>query len=316
MWLTAEGEVVFEVVLNAPARQLAIAPSGEFGIVRDFEGKWTAYQNTGTVLWKIQASCKPVILSTRPEIICFHDDDPYPKFAFEVFSFQGQRLAAVLAKQDLTAFRLSASENHVLLAETGGRVRVFASNYKLVRSFQSAGEVLDLAYADLSAEPVLGTLALSRPEGQVLELFSGSIAKGEALVKRVQLPAHCEQLEFVDSGKLVNLYGNSPKGQFLIQYSTFDLGMNWQRLSPHYADYSVPIEVKDDWILVGFEERPGAKQTASLAFLDLDGRLRARVPLDSNPLAYMYQFAYSKDKKLIAVATDDQKIAVFEMEKP
>lgn len=317
-WLNAKGDFLFSLELTSAVKDLAIDPRGVFGVVRDFEGKWTVYGKDGKSLWSRYAPCKPTVLPASDLILCFHDDDPFPKVLVEAFNYGGEKKYEIASSRDVTAFRVAESGKYFAVAEVGGKVSIYNPAGVLQKEWNARGEVLDM---DFSAEeiPSLALLSLSKKEGQILQVASLGSDKNLVNLPFVSIPIHCEQVRLIPSGKIAILYGNGPKGQFLIQFTTYDLGMNWQRLNPFYADYTLPIKVDEDWILMSYEGSSKEGRIASMAFMDLEGKRRAIVPIRSEPSAYIYQTApaaHSTDTTFyLAVSTDDQSVELFQVEK-
>ena len=54
-------------------------------------------------------------------------------------------------------------------------------------------------------------------------------------------------------------------------------------------------------------------RTSKLVALDIDGKMRADLPLKTAEGAYLYSFAYAPDKSLLGVGTDDKRVQLFEL---
>ncbi len=309
-----KGKRVFQVPSPFPVKSLDILEDGSRVIVNNYDGKLLAYNRSGDVIWESEGSCRPMVLNLSKRIVCYHDDDTKPSFAFDAYDFDGKRFARFPIKSDVLALKISSDERWVGIALSGGRVLVLNSDLKVEKEHRVAGEILDLSVSGGDA-PTLAVISIDLRKGQALAIFEAL----KKLITSTPLTYHVEQVEALPTGKLIAVYGNSPRGQYIAVHSAYDGTLQWQKLEARYADYSLAIRVGVDRIVAGFEqvasgEASGAKSRRSkLVVLDLDGRLRADLPLKTAEGAYLYSFAYSPDRSLLGIGTDDKRLQLLEL---
>lgn len=306
--LNRKGKKLFQNVVKSPVKSLAMARDGSLIAVNHHESGLVAYDPEGKELWTAEGACRPIFMNVAREILCYHDDDTKPSYAFDIYDLTGKRTFRFPIKQDILALKISSDEQWVVLALTGGRVVLLNNKYKVVREYKLKGEVLDVAVSS-GNEPRVASLSMVVNQGQLISVFD----QDGKLRGTAKPTAHVEQVELLPSGQLLSVYGNSPKGQFIAQYSTHDLTLTWQKQDQRYADYSLSIQLGVDKILMGFEDLQSKSRNSKLLVLDLDGRLRADIPLQTAEGAYLYSFSYSPDASLIAVGTDDKQLQLYEM---
>lgn len=306
--LNRKGKQIFQNQMKTPVKSLDLSEDGTFMVINHHGGMLVAYNQEGKELWEAEGACRPMILNRAKEILCYHDDDTKPSYAFDVYNFEGKRIARYPVRHDVLALKVSTDEQWISIALTGGRALLMNSKYRLVREFRVKGEILDVAVSS-GAEPRLATLSMAVEQGQLISLFE----QDGKLRGTAKPPVHVEQIELLPSGQLLAVYGNSPKGQYIAQYAAHDLTQTWQRQDPRYADYSLSIQLGVDKILMGFEDLQEKSRTSKLLVLDLDGKLRADIPLETAEGAYLYSFAYSPESALLAVGTDDKQLQLYEL---
>jgi hypothetical protein len=316
--LAKNGKKTFQVPSPFPVKSLDIASDGSRVVVNNYEGKLVSYDRAGQIQWQAEGGCKPIVLNAPKKILCFHDDDTKPSFAFDLYDLEGKRTYRFPTKLDVLNLKISDDERWLAVGFAGGRILVFnlqemrGEAPKVEREHRIAGEILDLGISS-GDEPKLGAIAMDVKKGESLHVFEAK--KGP--VSSIRLSYHVEQLEIFPSGRLIAVYGNSPRGQYLAVHSAHDATLQWQRLEPRYADYSLAIRVGQDRILAGFEQLSTASsvktRNSRIVVLDLDGKMRADLPLKTAEGAYLYSFAYSPDASLLGVGTDDKKLHLFEV---
>jgi WD40 repeat protein len=312
------GKKIFQVTSPYPVKSLDVAADGSRIVVNNYEGKLVAYDRAGQIQWQSEGGCKPIILNAPKKILCFHDDDTKPSFAFDLYDFEGKRTYRFPTKLDVLNLKVSNDERWLAASFAGGRALVFnlqemrGEAPKIEREHRVTGEILDLGISN-GDEPKLAAIAMDVKKGESLFVFDAK--KGP--ISSIRLSYHVEQLEIFPTGRLIAVYGNSPRGQYLAVHSAYDATLQWQRLEPRYADYSLAIRVGQDRILAGFEQlsTDSAVKTRNsrIVVLDLDGKMRADLPLKTAEGAYLYSFAYSPDSSLLGVGTDDKKLRLYEL---
>ncbi len=313
--ISKKGKQVFQLKSPYPVKALDIADDGSRVVVSNYEGKLLSYDRAGQVSWQSEGGCRPILINVSKRIVCYHDDDTKPSFAFDVYDFEGKRISRFPIKQDILALKVSGDEKWVAIALAGGRLLVFNSVLKVEREHRVNGEVLDLSISSGDA-PTLAAISMDVKKGQTLNIFEPT----KKAPTTMRLSYHVEQVETLPAGKLIAVYGNSPRGQYIAVHSAFDATLQWQQLEQRYADYSLAIRVGADRILAGFEyvspgEGAGNVQTrrSKLVVLDLDGKLRADLPLKTAEGAYLYSFSYSPERSLLGVGTDDKRLQLLEL---
>jgi outer membrane protein assembly factor BamB len=301
-------------------KSLDIAEDGSRVVVDNYDGKLVAYDRTGAVLWTADGGCRPRILNRTKKILCYHDDDPKPSYAYDAYDFDGKRIGRYPTKTDVLAVKVSEDERWFAIGLAGGRVLVFgnpaAGDFRVEKDWHVPGEVLDVSISN-GDDPTLAVVSMDLKKGETLSIFQ---ARKKA-VASMRLSYHVEQVETFPSGKLVAVYGNSPRGQYVAVHSAYDGTLQWQKTEPRYADYSLAIRLGEDKILAGFEltDSSGSRSSATksrstkLVAVDMDGKLRAVLPLQTADGAYLYTFAYSPDRSLLGVGTDDKRVELFEL---
>ena len=314
-----DGKKVFQFPSPFPVKSLDISDDGARVIVNNYDGKLVMYDRAGVVLWTTEGGCRPWILNTTKKIVCYHDDDTKPSYAYDAYDFDGKRIGRFPIKTDVLALKISDDERWFAVALAGGRVLVFGNpatgDFVAEKEWKVSGEILDVSISN-GESPTLATISIDLKKGETLSIFE---ARKKA-VATMRLSYHVEQVETFPAGKLVAVYGNSPRGQYIAVHSGYDGTLQWQKLDPRYADYSLAIRVGEDRILAGFEQvgstgPSSATKTRSskLVALDLDGKLRTNLPLKTAEGAYLYSFSYSPERSLLGVGTDDKKIQLFEL---
>lgn len=304
-----KGKQLFQSVMKVPVKSIDLSADGTLAVVCHHEGELFALDEKGQEKWRVPASCKPLILNAAKKILCYHDDDTRATTAFEVFDFDGKKVTQYPIRSDILSLKVSKDEKWIALGLVGGKVQlVDASTFRLRKETKLKGEVLDVSVSN-GDDPRVAVVSMAVTQGQLLSLYD---ADGELKASTKPI-AHVEQVELLPSGRMVAAYGNSPKGQYVAMYPTHDLALGWQKLDERYADYSLAIQVGEDKVLVGYEESLPKSRRSRLLALDLDGKLRADIPLETAEGAYLYSFSYSPSASLLAVGTDDKTLKLYEL---
>jgi hypothetical protein len=341
--IARDGKRVFQIQSPFPVKSLDIASDGSRVVVNNHEGKLISYDRAGQGQWQSEGACRPIILNASKRILCFHDDDTRPSFAFDLYDFDGKRIFRLPARADVLNLKVSDDERWLAIGLAGGKALVYSLPQpsaeaapaaspsgtpvvaepspkpepklgmpKLEREWKVTGEILDLSVSN-GDEPKLGVIALDVKKGETLSFLD--VKKGAN--SSIRLSYHVEQIELFPSGRLAAVYGNSPRGQYLAVHSTTDSTLQWQRLEERYADYSLAARVGADRVIAGFERQSGTgsvkTRTSHVAVLDLDGKMKADIPLKTAEGAYLYSFAYSPEASLLGVGTDDRRLRLFEL---
>lgn len=297
------GDELMHRSFDLPIKTTALDPEGAFWIAQDYRGDWSFGKISGELLWKKKLRGSPKFLKTRKHIVQFHDDEPFPKLGFEVLNYEGKTIKSWPVQSDPLSLRFSADEKWMVLSQVGGKVQVFNDQYHLVHQYSVDGEILDIL-CTAGDKSLVYVLAMSRKKGQQVYVF-----KQDQAPKVWDLAIHAEQMEILSGGDRIALYGNGPKGQALALYSPLLGELNWQRVHPHYAEYTLPIRTTEDSIFVGYEEWEREAQFSNLYILDLEGKLRAEVPLKNERGSFLYTLDVKNN--YLAVSTDDNQIQLI-----
>lgn len=316
--ISKKGKKRFQIQSPFPVKSLDIVEDGSLIVVSNYEGKLLAFDSDGKVVWDAEGGCKPMIINRSKRIVCYHDDDTKPSFAFDLFDFSGKRLARFPIKSDVLSIKASDDERWLGVALAGGRALVFDTTFSMEqlrpeKEQKVGGEILDLSLSN-GDEPRLAVISLDVKRGQTLSVFDAK----KSLIAALPLSYHVEQAEIFPAGKLITVYGNSPRGQYIAVHSAQDATLQWQKVESRYADYSLAVQVGEDRIIAGFEQigegSSNVKSRSSrLVVLDLDGKMRAELPLKTAEGAYIYSFAYAQERSWLAVGTDDKRLQLFEL---
>ncbi len=312
--VSKSGKKLFQLNSPFPVKSLDISDDGSRIFVSNYDGKLISYDREGKSLWVSEGGCKPIVINATKKIVCFHDDDTRPSFAFDLYDFEGKRLSRFSTRIDVLSLKVSDDEKWIAVAFAGGRVTLLNDQFKVEKEHRVTGEVLDLGIST-GDNPRLSVVSIDNKKGESLSVFEGK----KSLIAALPLSYHVEQTEIFPSGKLITLYGNGPRGQYIAVHSASDATLQWQKLEPRYADYSLAVRLGEDRILAGFEQvgtgpKNGVKsRTSRLVVLDLDGKLKADLQLKTAEGAYLYSFAYSQSRSLIAVGTDDKRLQLFQI---
>lgn len=306
--LNRSGDQVFRLPMDFPVKHIDVSATGDLVVVQNHEEQLFGLDRSGKKLWSIEASCKPIILTTVKKILCYHDDDTMPSFAFEVFGYDGKLEYKHSVKTDVLALKVSSDERWVALGISGGKLILMNNEFKVAADFKVEGEILDVSVSS-GDEPRIAALSMDPKTGQRVGVYE----KDGRFRGVMRPPYHVEQIELLPGGRLLALYGNSPKGQYIAAVSPHDLSIVWQKLEPRYADYSLSISVAEDKILAGFEAVGRKSRQSELLVLDLEGKLRSQLSLETTEGAYLYSFAFSPATSLLAIGSDDQVIQLYEL---
>jgi len=305
--LSSKGKTVFQVPLDFPVKNLDISADGSWMVVLNHEGQLFSIDRSGKKLWEVEASCRPIILNELKKILCYHDDDTVTSDAFEIFSSEGKSEKHYPVKSDVLALKLSADQKWIALGLAGGKLQLISTqDFSTASQVSVKGEILDVAVSNGEA-PRYGAITIDAKTGQNVALFELDDRPRGLL----HPPYHIEQIELLPSGKKVAVYGNSPKGQYIATVSGEDLSVLWEKLEPRYADYSLSIQVGEDLIIAGFEAVGKKSRESEILVLDLDGKLRSKITLNTVEGSYLYSFNYSALNSVLAIASDDQTLQIF-----
>lgn len=308
--LDDSGRVQFQQTQSAPIRNIAISDDGNFIITEQYEAGLKGLNQKGEEIWKTEVNCQPKILNTIQHFVCVHDDDTKPAIAFDIYTFKGQKILTFPSKADILQLKVSADEKWIAIALIGGVVQLISVDpslkFEVKNEYKVTGEILDVSISN-GVNPVIAVLSTSIKTGQLVSFFGTGNSKTTSLLPQ----SHVEQVELNSNGDKVFLYGNSPKGQNLLAYSTLNSTLIWSKKEPRFADYSLKIDVTDSMVILGIEDEVEGGRRSRVLLLDHEGSKLAEIPIQTNEGAYLYHFNYSRQKSILAVGSDDKMLRLF-----
>lgn len=303
--------------MKTQVKAQALSQDGSLVLAVTHDDKILAYDSRGAGLWEAEANCQPILMESRHEILCYHDDDAEPGIAFDVYDWTGKKLTSFAIQDDVLALKVSRDEKWVALALTHGQVLLLNagdSSYKPLWKTDVESEVVDI---DVSTGPdprvaVLRSASPSFPsEAQVIEIFDSHGKLTEKNLPRF----HVDQLGFSKDSLFV--YGNGGgAGQCLGRVSSADL--SWKKCYPGFAHYTPSLIISDDQVQIGFERYSGDKRLSEVfsfaASSELRWKLDADQELKPNEDSYLYLRAWApRSGGRLAVAMDDGSLGVFDV---
>ncbi|MCB0379590.1 MAG: hypothetical protein KDD33_13955, partial [Bdellovibrionales bacterium] len=267
----------------------------------------------GNQIWEYRALCRPVVLDRLKRVICHFDDDSRPKVAFDLLDWSGNRLQSFPIDHEILILRVSPDERSILLGLAGGELIHLSENFKLIWKGKIPGEIVDAALAGGKDQEIL---ALYFVFGDPTVMKQGrhkllSLTKDGRPLGEIQLKHHVDRIKKKKKGDAAYVYGNGPLGQFLAFYPGIFQDKNvkrtWFYRDQHHADYSSPLKVSLDQVMVGFEDiyvSPKKSRHSHLFSFDQKGAVRWYLPLQTEDGAYLYDQGLVSQNRFVAVATD------------
>ncbi len=304
-----KGEVLWTFLHHGPIRSQAISEDGRLSVFSDYQEILTGVNALGKEVWSTDGVCKPNILNQPQKIICYHDDDAEAHIAFDVMDFSGKKLKSFPIKKDILTLKYSDDEKYLALALTEGHVLLLTIDGKLLWQKKIKGEILDL---DLISQEELKVAVLYMNEkGQKVALFGAS----GALVAEGSPTTHTDQLEMTLHALV--LYGNNSKGQHLsyleIPKHGTSIKEKWHLTGSRYADFTPPLFVGRDRILMGFEDADAPAKHSHVLLFDFEGKLLTDIGLKLDEGAYLYSLGASDTSPFLYIATDDSTLLAFHL---
>jgi hypothetical protein len=306
---------LWDRVMKTQVKAQSISGDGKLVAVVTHDDKMLALNARGKELWETEAACSPTILRTRREIICYHDDDGEPAFAFDVYNWEGAKITSFPIKDDILTMKVSSDENWIILALTNGQVVVLDSHYKQVLDYKFGTEIVDVDVG-AGADPQIAVLRLGSP--QTIELIQNRLSAPQEL----HPPGQVGQIGFLDDS--LYAYGNGEKGQLLTRLTP--VASAWQKSYAKNSHYTSSLLLSRDQLLTAFEEEPGGvRQSKILAFspsAELQWQIEIGHTLQAEEDAYLYLKSWAPPKSgpkvgkeggRLAAAMDDGSLGVFEI---
>lgn len=329
-----QGEEVWRLPLKSKIKDLEISESGEFAVMSTYDEKLSGIDQAGKVQWSYGALCKPMLLNRVKRVLCYYDDDSRPGVAYDLFDWSGKKLETYRTGREVLTLKVARDESHFLIALNRGELVRLNSEMKEVFKKTVPGEIVDAAITGegpgggmiaviYNVHPGTGSAPAVGAEGAPLKGQSLALLdkQGNTLAQ-VQLSQHTEQVSFSEKADTVLVYGNGPQGQYLASYKlepgtapAVKLAKGFFYRDQHFADYSSPMVVSRDEVLVGFEDiySPSTKSRHSHLFsFDMKGKVTWHLPLHTEDGAYLYAKATASDPFLV-VATDRGQLAGYQV---
>jgi len=319
------GKWVWKKTLDARPKWNFLSAKADYAFATTYEGKLRAYSESGKELWSVDDYCRPYFLSTRSLLLCFRGDDAKPTgVGFRVYDTSGKKLGEYPIPGELVDSSVSADERWIVLALSGGKTQLIDIQ-TMLQTMKPTQEL------KVGAE--IAALSVSSGEAPIVAVFyykkeaSGKHAATVALLDKqgknidtLSIEGRFDQLAISPSGKLVTLAGNNPYGQTIValtQDSSSHLKELWRQRTPRYSDYTSPLAVMDDRIIVGFEESAPSESNQSLAHLyafDSSGKVEWSVPLVGEEGGYLFAYSHLKKSSVLVSVSDAGEMSAYELE--
>ena len=334
-FLDSRGEVLWKKPLEAREKWQTISPQADLILLTTYEGKFKAFDGKGRVLWEQENYCRPVILQKNQRIFCFRGDDAKPSgVGFDVYDFSGKRLTSYGIKSEVVDFSVSLDERWVVLALADGRIQLIDTKNLQLR-WEATLPTLVVSVAVSSEDsPRVAVFTYQRSEaGRHLATAVFFDHEGKRR-NSVPLDGRFDQMAMSPNGTFVVLSGNNPQGQALatlmqepgvlpldpsptVATQSFRYKEVWRQRVPRYSDYSSPLAVMQDRIIIGFEEMPPAEPGETLAHLyafDPKGKVEWSLPLIGQEGGYLFAYSRGKDNPMLVSVSDMGEMSAYDLE--
>lgn len=119
-----EGHVFLQKKLAGPTREFVADERGELLVWESYANEIIAFNQKGEQLWQQAGTCRLQILQPQRQILCYHDDEVVPQAGYEVFDFQGRRVAQwPVAGRDLLYLALAPDNQHLAFVQAAAGLR-------------------------------------------------------------------------------------------------------------------------------------------------------------------------------------------------
>jgi hypothetical protein len=315
-----------------PIKDLDLSADGTLAVAATYGGDLIGMDSDGRTLWTTHGVCRPIIINSNKNIICYHDDDAEPEIAFELFDRNGKKLAfyPVSGKDDILILKLSQDQKNIVLGFASGQVAYlkilpetvgqFSSQPLLQPLFQEVWRanlktdaLIDLAISSHEVEPKVAVLWRDQSGAGGKEKVSILGAEGKVVATHaLSFPAH--QIEVSRDGEAIFSYGNSVKGQILARLSSQNLNEAWRKTNAVFADFPSSLFIEENGsrkkVWIGTSVDLDAQGGARLMSYDFSGaqvdRLTPRAALWSSIFAYQIL-----SNGTAVVGTDDGRLGVY-----
>ena len=307
--LNSFGQLQWQQPLQSPVRDLDVSEDGLLTVLSNYEHQLIGMDPLGKVLWSIEGLCKPKVIQSLKQFLCYHDDDSEADVGFDVINWEGKKIASYPIHEDILAFKVSDSKKNAAIGLAKGKIALFRSGQiKPLWQRSVEGEVIDIAVSS-ETNPKVAVLFQDNTRTQKMAVYS---FKGDLLARSAP-SFHSIQIEFSPQGQAVFTYGNTSQGQNIGFYPAPIYEEQWKRGGSLSAVYSSSIKVTSDLVILGFEDSSVGKPKIHLLFFNHQGGLRADLPVISEEAAHLYTYRLSKNSDFLAVATDDGLIHSYRL---
>ena len=265
----------------------------------------------------MDAGCRPIVLSTRRIILCYHDDDATPGLAFEVLDWSGKRGISRSVSGDVLALKVSQDERSIAVGATRGQVFGFDSDFQPVLKKKLSGEVVDLSISS-GTSPRIVVLSSRPAQGQRLTVLDWT----GAVIAETRPTQQLEQVEMAPDGESFFAYGNGPRGQALMFFGTpaittppdkapVPFQAKWTQRNPRHADFSSPLLTGEKRVIVGIESLPAGSRETRIQSFDFEGKPLWTVPIGTEEGAYLFSHSWNEEGSFLVVGSDDSSLTAF-----
>lgn len=315
--LNREGKVLWDHLQNARVKSQSIAADASLAVFSTFNEKVSALDGSGKPAWETDAGCRPIVLTSRRVILCYHDDDATPGLAFEVLDWTGKRGVSRTVSGDVLALKVSQDERSIAVGATRGQVFGFDSDFQPVLKKKLPGEVVDLSVSS-GTSPRIVVLSSRPAQGQRLTVLDWT----GAVIAEARPAQQLEQVEMAPNGESFFAYGNGPRGQALMFYESpvistpsgqepVPLQPKWTQRNPRHADFSSPLLTGERRVIVGIESLSGGFRETRIQSFDFEGKPLWTVPIGTEEGAYLFSHSLDDGGSFLVVGSDDSALTAF-----
>jgi hypothetical protein len=311
-----------------PIKAIDLDSMGERAVITTHDESMMALNDSGEILWQVEADCRPIVLDSIHKIVCYHDDDADPHVAFDVYSWEGKKQISYPIAGDILGLKISPSQKYLALSLTRGRIILFRTHeFRTVWQRNVEGEIADFSLSE-GADTVAVVSSGKRPDevdaSQTLTLFDHA----GNLISTQGMPGHAEQFDIAPDGRALFFYGNSEHGQ---SFGSIALNLkkpdslpspapkskDWDYSNLRYADYSSRLLVTEDRFLMSFEDEDEGSRHSHILGFNYGGQLAFNLPMTTQEGIYQFGVSHPENAPMqIVVATDDSLLAVYRLDQP
>lgn len=328
----------WQLPVRTSIRGLDLSEDGSLTVATTYENEIFAVNSKGKLLWSIEGICKPMILNSSQQILCYHDDDAEPRIAFDLLDWKGKKRLSFPIENDILTLKVATHEKRILLGLENGKILLLDQELKPLWTQTVAGEIVDLA---LSNEKNPSVAVLYQPKNRA------SITKGIPQKQEISVldsdghflgssPSlfYSSQIEFstqAASKNFIYAYGNSSDGQAVgkieISADSSKKGKElWRYRESTEAEYlssilgvteaETPSHEHSIEIIMGVEQATSYTRESHLVALAPEGKIQWDLKLPSDEGAYLNGLRTDSNSSLLAASTDDGKMNLVRIDSP